>query len=295
MGAADEGSPRLSVVIPAHNEGQVIARCLASLLDGGTPLEIIVVCNGCSDDTADRAAAFEQITVISIPEPSKVAALNAGDEAATAFPRFYVDADIRISGRDLMALAQPLVDGSALLVGPGLDYDTSRSSAAVRAYYRLWTKLPSVRDDVVGRGVYGVSREGRAQFDRFPEVVADDHWIRDHFAPSERVVVSQVTSIVDAPRTLGGLLARKVRVYSSNAALDGRTADARRRAMERQRQWLRVVRDEPRLLAALPVYLLVALVPRVVGGYRRRTGRATTWGRDETTRTPPGSTARRSR
>src|SRR5262245_58336894 len=46
-----------SVVIPAHNEARVIERGLSSLLEGARPgeLEIVVVCNGCTDDTAARA------------------------------------------------------------------------------------------------------------------------------------------------------------------------------------------------------------------------------------------------
>lgn len=52
---AETTSPA-SVIVPAHNEEQVIGRLLEQLLDdpdGG--LEIWVVCNGCTDRTADVA------------------------------------------------------------------------------------------------------------------------------------------------------------------------------------------------------------------------------------------------
>ncbi len=83
-----------SVIIPAHNEEAVIARCLSSLLEGapsGTAeeVEVIVVCNGCDDHTAQVAREIApRATVLEIPVASKVAALNAGDEEAAHFPAF---------------------------------------------------------------------------------------------------------------------------------------------------------------------------------------------------------------
>lgn len=69
-----------SIVIPAHNEGQVIGRLLDSLLAGPAEDEtdIVVVCNGCTDDTAQIAAARgPRVRVVDIPTPSKHAALRA--------------------------------------------------------------------------------------------------------------------------------------------------------------------------------------------------------------------------
>ena len=48
-----------SVIIAAHNEAGIIADTLRALSAAapGTDLEVIVVPNGCSDDTAEVAAA----------------------------------------------------------------------------------------------------------------------------------------------------------------------------------------------------------------------------------------------
>ena len=46
----------ISIVIPAHNEEAVIGRLLRSLSDRKENDEIIVVCDGCSDRTAEIAA-----------------------------------------------------------------------------------------------------------------------------------------------------------------------------------------------------------------------------------------------
>src|SRR3954470_11754775 len=59
-GGFGSASAIISVVVPAHDEEQVITRCLRALT-GGTAaeeVEVIVVCNGCSDRTADVARRF---------------------------------------------------------------------------------------------------------------------------------------------------------------------------------------------------------------------------------------------
>src|SRR5437899_623595 len=94
----------LSIIIPAHNEAGVIEATLGSLLGChlDRPMQIIVVANGCGDDTATRARAFAQssqgaIEVLEIPIGGKINALNAGDRAAKYFPRAFLDADIQLS------------------------------------------------------------------------------------------------------------------------------------------------------------------------------------------------------
>ena len=91
-----QGEYQGSVVIPAHNEESVIGRCLEALTSpevitaAPEPLEIVVVCNGCTDETAAVAQKFPCVTVIEIPESSKVAALNAGDALLLNFQEFIL-------------------------------------------------------------------------------------------------------------------------------------------------------------------------------------------------------------
>ena len=84
------------MIIPAHNEASVIARTLAPLAAAAASgaLEVIVVCNACTDRTARDLApprSFAGVTVVEIAEASKTAALNAGDSGgrhlAAALPR----------------------------------------------------------------------------------------------------------------------------------------------------------------------------------------------------------------
>ena len=101
-----------SIIIPAHNEAAVIERCLKSLEISAikNKLEVYVVCNGCVDNTADLARKFEYVTVIDIPTASKIAALNAGDDAATTYPRVYFDADVLIEGDSLINCINSMSD-----------------------------------------------------------------------------------------------------------------------------------------------------------------------------------------
>lgn len=70
-----------------------------------------MVCNGCSDNTAEIARRFEGVTVLESEMPSKPAALNAGDAAATRWPRLYLDADAQISPSAVRDVLDALSEG----------------------------------------------------------------------------------------------------------------------------------------------------------------------------------------
>jgi glycosyltransferase involved in cell wall biosynthesis len=273
----------ISVIIPAHNEARVIGRCLQRLLRDARPdeLEVIVACNGCSDDTAAvAAAAAPGVRVASTAVASKIAALNLGDELATGFPRLYLDADVELDTAAVREIAAVLQRGDALAASPMLDLDVSRSSPAVRSYLRIWSQLPSVRGDLVGRGAYALSEAGRRRFATFPEVAADDHFIRSTFAPHERTSVDHARSVVQAPRTLRALIRRKVRVFEGNRRLEAAHGGDR----ERGGGWLAVVRADRRRLVDAPVYVLVSLAAKGLAAWRTLRGKDGAWLRDDSSR-----------
>lgn len=253
--------PAASVVIPAHDEETVIDRTLAAVLGDAEPgeLEVVVVCNGCTDRTAEAAASFApRVHVRSIPEASKIAALNEGDGAATCFPRVYLDADVRLPTAGVRDLSAALAADDVLAAAPAMEVDTNASSPLVRSYVAMWRRLPTVEDGLAGRGAYALSAGGRARFGAFPDVIADDRFVHQLFAPGERVTVPTAASVVRAPTDSASLLRRRVRVIRGNA--EQPSAPARG---PDEPQWLAAARKDPRLLAHLPAFLGVSLLARV--------------------------------
>ena len=120
-----------------------------------------MACNGCSDDTAAIAGAFPGVTVVDLPEPSKTAALNAGDDAAgDVFPRLYLDADILVDLPAVRAVADVLTTDEPRAAAPALRAVTTGRPFVVRGFYHVFTRLPWVTDNLVGSGFYGLSRAG---------------------------------------------------------------------------------------------------------------------------------------
>jgi glycosyltransferase involved in cell wall biosynthesis len=273
--------PIASVVIPAHDEENVIERCLRSLLDGteSGELDVVVVANGCKDRTAERARSFgPSVRVVELAQPSKVVALNEGDRAVTAFPRAYLDADIELSAASLRAAIVPLERGEAMCSAPLMRIDLSGSPWFVRAFYKEFAELPYLADDLVGNGVYVLSAEGRERFDDFPELTADDLFVRNLFAPGERRTANGGEFVVHAPRTLSGLLAMRRRVYRGNAEYErlGYVSQA-----ESTRSPSRLFRGLLHRPIATTVFVVVNLVAML---QLRWSGPVTTWERDDSAR-----------
>ena len=153
-----------SVVIPAHDEERVIARTLAGLYQGidGDDLEVVVVCNGCADSTAETVRSeFPGVRVLELVEPSKTAAVAAGNAVASAFPRVHLDADVRVDGTSLKTLIAALsADPDLLAVAPARSLDRAGCSRLVSWYYDVWEQLPRSRPDSSGAGSSSSPRRG---------------------------------------------------------------------------------------------------------------------------------------
>ena len=257
----------ISVVIAAHNEQDVLGRCLDTLLQAARPgeLDIVVVCNGCTDRTALVAREYgDAVRVIETPKASKTAALNLGDAVVSSFPRFYVDADVTLPLASVRRIAARLVEGDALAASPVMDIDLRGSSLAVRAYYRVWVRMPYVREGMIGVGVYALSEEGRRRFGEFPEVIADDGYVRMLFSSSERTRVDDAPVRIYAPERLSDLARIKTRSRLGRYQLRQRFPDlvARERTTKsyRNAMWTIIVR--PWLWPAAMFYAAVQVQSR---------------------------------
>ena len=94
----------LSVIICTRNRAHTLGECLASVVAAlqacGDGVEIVVVDNGSSDDTAARLADFTAscplpVQVIREPQPGLSRARNAGIRAAKGHLLAFTDDDCR--------------------------------------------------------------------------------------------------------------------------------------------------------------------------------------------------------
>lgn len=191
----------ISIIIPANNEARYIGQCLAALLDSdpvpGHALELIVVANGCTDDTVQVAARYDMparergwtLKVLDLPDGSKIKALNTGDMTAIGRYRVYLDADVRVSPPLLgQIIAELSTDAPRYATGtPQIARPESRLT---RAYARFWQRVPFNQGHAPGFGLFAVNTNGRARWAEFPDVIADDTFVRLLFAPSERAQVA---------------------------------------------------------------------------------------------------------
>ena len=270
--------PPLDVVIPARNEQALLPRCLtAVLLDGQTlSLRVIVVLNGCTDNTREIAhewrVAFDAeghdyLLVDSLG--GKAAALNAGDAHRRVGPVLYLDADTVIAPGTLPAIVRELDTEVARLVSPSPRVVRSRSWLT-RGFAHVWTGLPAVDGDVIGAGCYAVNSVGRARWMHFPDLVADDAYVRSRFRREERIVLQRGGFFVALPAGLA-LVSTVRRWRQGNRALRLVPAKEMMRHSDPAAPLLTNVAAVRRRIGGLPAFVLVSLLAR--GG-----GRATVSG-----------------
>jgi glycosyltransferase involved in cell wall biosynthesis len=278
-----------SIIIPAHNEESVIRRGLHAVLDGSAPgeLEVIVVCNGCSDATAAIAREFADVRVIETDIPSKSNALNLGDEVATRFPRIYLDADVILDLASIRRLSQALQRPGVLAAAPRVDtVFTPDCDWSVRAFYSFWMALPFVREGMMAAGAYAMNQAGRARFQRFPDVIADDGFCRLQFAPGERVEVADAVSRVVAPGRFSDLVKIRSRSRLGVYQLQARFPElfAAERRSKRYGHTLSYVLKRFDLYPAAIPFVFITVLSRLRARRQRRLIGNYVWERDNSSR-----------
>ena len=212
-----------TVIVPAHNEGSVIRRCLDSLVHQKGVERIIVACNGCSDNTFEIVRSnYPDVTCLDISTPSKVNALNEAEKHVTSWPVFYIDADVALSEGAIAVIEAGMKEQPLLLAAPEPVIDTSASSWLVKRFYDAWLSLPYIKEGVVATCTFVISEEGRKRFVAFPDVIADDGYVRSHFYAEELGNVPGAKVFVAAPKTAASLVKIKTRARLGNMELAAR-------------------------------------------------------------------------
>jgi glycosyltransferase involved in cell wall biosynthesis len=276
-----------TVVVPAHNESQVIGRLLGQLVTAAPPgeLNVIVVANGCTDDTAEVAASFgPSVRVLSIPVASKHEALVAADRATRDFPRIYVDADVELRTEDVRALVAALREPGVLAAAPERVLALAGRPWPVRWFYDVWTRLPEVRQGLWGRGVIAVDESGQERISRLPPLLGDDLAASLIFAPHERSIVPNARVIVHTPRTFADLLRRRIRAVTGTAQIERAQEAPASTARTQISDLTTIIHTEPRMAPRVAFFLSIALLARLRAHRAVASGDYSTWLRDESSR-----------
>ena len=272
----------LSIIVPAYNEERRIAQCLDALLLSakGQPVEIIVVCNGCTDQTYAIASDYAGIKVINTEIGNKTHALNLGEAEARFAHRLYVDGDLVVSANCVAGVIRELEENGSELVAPPMKLKDENASWWVRAHNKIWTQTPYYHRRV--GGVIALSATARARFDQFPNVIADDAFLESQVAPSAVSIPQDIYFEAESPTRLSSLIATKTRSrvgYLTNP--EKRPAGV---ASNSSKSLIMRFAAKPADWLALVVYAAIKLVVRLNADRRINNNRLDVWDRDETAR-----------
>ena len=216
-----------AIIIPAYNERSVIARTLKPLYQGVKEgkYTITVAVNGSNDGSVDFIRnEFPAVCCLDIELGSKTNAINVAEKSNVGFPRIYMDADVVVNYDGLLSIINTLESSvSPLLVSPKAVMEFSSSSIFVKAFYRAWFKTKFYSSQGFGSGVYGLNKQARACFKFFPDVIADDGFIREVVPISKQQVDTNCTSMVTAPKKFGDLIKIKTRSKLGNIELKNKS------------------------------------------------------------------------
>ncbi|MEW9918957.1 glycosyltransferase family 2 protein [Marimonas sp. MJW-29] len=192
---------KTSVLIPAHDEAAYLPACLDALLASDAvagDVEVIVIANGCTDNTAEIARGYVQqaeahgweMQVLDLREGGKLNAWNKGEAAATGDALIYLDADVHVSAPLIGQIAAALDTAQPRYASGRPNVTVSGDDALTRHYTRFWLTTPFMVHGVPGFGVFAMNRSGRARWSDWPDIISDDTFARLNFTPEERIAVS---------------------------------------------------------------------------------------------------------
>ncbi len=264
------------MIIPAHNEAARLPGTLRRLYADGRMRDVVVIiaCNGCSDDTADRARAAlagldHRATVVELPEPGKARAIRTVEATLPPGPRLILDADAGCDGATAVALLTAVDDhGWPVAVPERVIVTDGIRHPLVRGYYRVWQDFPWIRAMPSGRAAYALSWAIRLPQGPFPDLIGDDQWATS-LVPRDRIGFLPERVDVHPVPTLRELLAVRTRVYRGNREA-GRAGS---RAAGSQRPALLRAARSPRNWPGLATFLVVDRLAH----RRARSERAAVW------------------
>jgi cellulose synthase/poly-beta-1,6-N-acetylglucosamine synthase-like glycosyltransferase len=220
-------TPRVSIVVAAHNEEDSIGNKLQNMLSMDYPadcLEIIIASDGSDDDTERIVRQFEgrSVRLLSLPRRGKAYAMNAAVAASNGDILVFSDANSMYAPGAVRALVRPFADATVGGVAGDQRY-LDDSSAAItadgeRAYWdfdRMLKDAQSHAGNVTSAtgAIYAIRR---SLFSPVPEGVTDDFVTSTQVIAQGRRLVFAPAAIAFEPvaRSGGVEFGRKVRVIT---------------------------------------------------------------------------------
>lgn len=253
-----------TVVIPAYNEADVIGPCLSCLLAQDIAhWRVVVVANGCEDNTSHIAGTFidrfaqanAELHVTDLPDGHKPSALNTGDTHAVGQIRVYMDADVRMQYGCLAAMTRSLSNAIHACF-PTVVYEPNRSIIAM-LHWRTWRTLTnSTTDSVVGNCI-ALSIEGRSRWSTFPDLISDDGFMISRFAKQERTVAPDAVAHTRLPSTFREIVGVRARWRAGHRQLADRVGK-----LNVERAQLARIGTNPVAMLGLPVFAVATYLAR---------------------------------
>jgi cellulose synthase/poly-beta-1,6-N-acetylglucosamine synthase-like glycosyltransferase len=209
----DPGTPRVTLVVAAYREADVIAAKVANALALDWPreaLEVVVAVDGGAepgaDATAERARAAGADRVLELPRGGKVRAQDAAASAATGEILAFSDANALWAPDALRRLVAPFADPRVGYVCGRVSFTNAAGTNQEGVYWRydLWIRAQesALGSVTAGNGaIYAVRPEAYVEVDpvmghdlSLPHTVVRRGW-RAVYAPDARATEKMVPSI----------------------------------------------------------------------------------------------------
>jgi glycosyltransferase involved in cell wall biosynthesis len=176
-------TPRVSMIVCAHNEAESIGRKLDNILSLDYPrdrLEVVIASDGSTDGTDEIVGRCREVRLLSLPRRGKIPTLNAAVSAATGEILVFSDANSMYPPDAIRALVRPFADAGVggvagdqryLRAGKGMN-----AGAGERTYWSLdrrmkeWQSRAGSATSATG-AIYAIRR---SLFREVPPGVTDD-------------------------------------------------------------------------------------------------------------------------
>ena len=162
-----EAPPRVSLIVAAYDEREVIAAKVANALALDYPrdrLEVIVASDGSADGTAERAREAGADLVLDLPRGGKVAAQNAAADRASGEILAFSDANSIWAPDALRHLIEPFADPSIAYACGQVRFLAPSGGNVEGAYWRYEMAVRELESGLAGvtagnGAIYAVRRD----------------------------------------------------------------------------------------------------------------------------------------